>query len=76
MKEFKENGNTLSEDIIEELNDLKESKDKKFNVYIQEIVASNSDDKEIKVPDEKFIILPLSFICGNNFCVRKKTPLK
>ena len=56
LKEFKENGNTLSDEIIEELNDLKESKEKKFNVYLQEIVASNRDDKDIKVPDEKFIL--------------------
>lgn len=56
LKEFKENGNALSEEIIEELNDLKESKEKKFNCYIQEIVASNRDDKDIKVPDEKFIL--------------------
>ncbi len=54
--EFKENGNLLSEDIIDELNELEESKEKKFNVYIQEIVASNSDDKELKIPDEKFIL--------------------
>ncbi len=56
LKDFKENGNILSEDIIEELNELEESKEKKFNVYIQEIVASNSDDKEIKIQDEKFIL--------------------
>ena len=56
LKEFKENSNALSDEIIEELNDLKESKDKKFNVYIQDIVASNSDDKDIKVQDEKFIL--------------------
>ena len=56
LKDFKENGNVLSEDIIEELNELEESKEKKFNVYIQEIVAINGDDKQIKIQDEKFIL--------------------
>ena len=53
--ELKENGSTLTEDVIGEIKELDSAKDKKFNAYIDDIIALH-DDKEVKLPVVKFIL--------------------
>lgn len=53
--ELKESGSMLTDDVIGEIKELDSSKDKKFNAYIDDIVALH-DEKEVKIPVVKFIL--------------------
>ena len=55
LVELKENGSALTQDVIDEIKELDSAKDKKFNAYIDDIIALH-DDKEVKIPGQKFII--------------------